>query len=316
MKMKGISGSIALGVLIALTFAGTSAHATDIVLTATSEVNNVVYTVDLTTNTVTTLFTPPVNGNPDSLIYNGPNEIIYTQVNNGQIDIFNTLTNTNSTLVSGFLLQPRDLVLDPSGTSLLVSDFKAGNIYRVALPTGTLTVLSTLGSASPDGLAYDSSGHLFAVSGRHTIVQIDPTTGAVLHTSQVFDGALDGLTFDSTTGKLWVASELGNVYSVSTDFATITKYAGPSGTVFDGIEGDGLGNLFLGNFNTNVYEFNIASGTFTSGTAVPGIDDLAPIVGPGSNNQPPTNTPEPGTLTLLGVGIAGVLTFARRRAVV
>jgi streptogramin lyase len=247
------------------------------------------------------------------MIFNGPNTIIYTQVVNSQIDIFNTLTSTNSVLATGFA-QPRDLVLDPSGTTLVVSDFLSGTIDRVVIATGVTTVLSHPGG-TPDGLAYDGKGDLFVVINRDQIVQIDPTTGAVLAKSKVFDGNLDGLTFDTFSGKLWVASENGGIFSVTTDLGTVTGFTGPAGTSFDGIEGNGLGSLFLANFGANVYQFTIASGTFTSETAVPGIDDLAPIVGGGSGGGP-TPAPEPGSWALLVMGLTGVITFARRRALV
>jgi hypothetical protein len=301
--MKLLSQVLRTGLLVGavlFALAGRSALADNIVF-ATNEPGGQILKVDLTTNTVTTVLS--IAANPDSLVFSGKN-ILFTEVIQGNLADFNTTTMTVTNIATGFT-QPRDLILEPGGTSTLVADFLGGTIDRVNLTTHIVTTLFTqTTTAGIDGLAYDSMGHLFAVLGRNEVAQIDPTTGAILNHTATFDGNLDGLTFDSSTGKLWVGSENGAIWEVPTSLASETSFA--AGAI-DGLEADGKGNLFLANFGTNVQEFNIPTSTLTDLTAVPGIDDLAPVAGIGSP------TPEPSTLILFGSGLLGLAGTIRRR---
>ena len=50
----------------------------------------------------------------------------------------------------------------------------------------------------------------------------------------------------------------------------------------DGLESDGKGNIFVAAADTNVWQYNIATDTAIMKNAVPGLDDLAPVVYLGS----------------------------------
>src|SRR5262249_9691180 len=56
-------------------------------------------------------------------------------------------------------------------------------------------------------LAFDSSGRLWATTGGGPLLQLDPSTGAVL--AQYGDGLTQALAVDPATGKLYVASGSG-----------------------------------------------------------------------------------------------------------
>jgi sugar lactone lactonase YvrE len=287
------------------------------ILFATEVTNNKIVRVDTSTNTVTTvLTTTPAGpaGGPDSLIFDTSGNIIYSQVMNNQVRIFNPKTLTDSQLAAGFA-QPRDLTLEPGGASILVSDFIGGAIDRVNLTTHAVSTLAS--GASPDGTTYDNAGNLFAVVNRSFLVQLSPTTGALIKFIALPTNQADGLTFDPVTGALWVADEnfpLGGVIEVPTSLSGATEFPGGGGG-FDGVESNGQGLLFLAQFfgapsGGQIYQFDVNTHTFTGLTLVPGLDDLAPLIG---NGAPPVAVPEPSSLGVFGSGVVGLFGYAWRR---
>jgi sugar lactone lactonase YvrE len=294
---KSLKAVLLVGMAL-LTLTGGAAWAGDIVLYATNEPGGQILSVDLTTNTVTPLLN--IAANPDSLIFSGGN-VLFTEVNQGILADYNPGTNTVTNIATGFL-QPRDLALEPGGNTVLVSDFVNASIDRVNLTTHVVTTLFS--GANPDGLTYDNNGNLFAVLNRNMIAQINPTTGAIINKTSIFDNNLDGLTYDPTTGTLWVGSENGAIWQVPESLLSEMSFAAGS---IDGLEADGQGNIYLANFGNNVQKFVIATHTLTDLTPVPGLDDLAPLSGLGA-------APEPGTCLLFGGGLLGIVARLRRKS--
>jgi hypothetical protein len=256
---------------------------------------------------------------PDTLIFDTHGNIVYTTVgSNSAVNVFDPSTGVNHVLATGFA-QARDLALEPGGSSVLVSDFLGNEIDRVNLNTGAMTVLANV--TRPDGITYDNSGDLFAVINRsgpnQSIVQINPTTGSIIKTlslSGITNNA-DGITFDPFTGNLWVGYNdgSGGVIEIPTSLSGATVFSSGGTTFADGLEADGQGHLFIANVFSNpsqIAEFNITTGAFTQLTPVAAIDDLAPIVGPGSP------VPEPSTFSLAVTGALvglGIWYHKRRR---
>jgi sugar lactone lactonase YvrE len=251
---------------------------------------------------VTPVFT--TIGGPDSLIFDGNNNIIYTNLTSlHQVREYNTTTNTDS-LIAGNFNDPADLVLEPGGQTILMSDFLSGQIFRINLTTHAVSTLGTYGG-NPQGTAYDSTGRLFANLGTRTggatsfVAQLNPVTGAVLAVSANLV-SLDGLTFDPFSGKLYGASLNGNgIYQIDPNTLAATVLPNSAGPAFDGITTDGAGNLYIANSNTRIYQYNLATSTLTAQTFVSGLDDLAPVFGAGA----PTPLPSSflGGLVLLGI---------------
>jgi uncharacterized repeat protein (TIGR01451 family) len=229
----------------------------------------------------------------DSLVFDQSGDIVYTEFENGKLGIFNPKTNSNKILAT--LPGPADLALDPDGKSVVVNCEFDQTTKRVDLNTGDVTTLASniLPGTPGGGIAYDEQGHLFVannnVSGS-TFEQLDPNTGAVLQTISLnARGQVDGVTFDPVTQSFWIADFFGHglieVSNYLTSSPKVQEFFAPSGFVqdgFDGIESDGQGNIFIADFDQRVEEYNIAANKFS---VVPGTlrpDDVAPLIGAGS----------------------------------
>ncbi len=260
--------------------------------------------VDTVTNSVTTYLNTIAP--PDSVMFDSSGDVIYSTVTvgNGQVVKYNPITMVSTTLASG-LTNSADVVLEPGGNSMLVSDYGNGSIERINLNTFMVTTLAT-GLGNPEGLAYVGNKLFANIGNRYggptgkEVVQLNPITGAILATSPGLN-SLDGLTYDSYSGLLYASSLFGNfVYSIDPNNLNNVQIA--TGTVPgpDGIASDGLGNIFIASSDSigdsHVYQFNLTNNTMTQRALVNGLDDLAPASGGGS-------IPEPSSLALLSFGV-------------
>jgi sugar lactone lactonase YvrE len=254
-------------------------------LYATGEASQLLQEVNMTTGAVTVLAN--LTNRPDSLILDSQGRLLYTTGGSGTgtVSMYDPSTKTVSVVLTG-LSYPRDLIFDPGQTSLLVSNFGLGQILRLNLSTGAVTTLLT-GQGTVDGLAYDPAGQLFAVVNHHTqIVQLDPTSGAILKTLTVVTDhtvgyyGLDGLTYDSYTGDLWV-SDVGTgancLVEIPTDLSGFTLFQVGNFSSPDGIISDGHGNLFVGTGLVTVIEYNIPTNTITKRVKVSSVDDVVMV---------------------------------------
>jgi sugar lactone lactonase YvrE len=251
----------------------------------------------------------------DSLFFDPSGRIVFSELDDGTVAAYNPNTHTTVDLATG-LASPIDMALEPSLTSLLVSDSTSNSLGRVSLAGGLIGTLHLGGR--PDGVTYDAAGHLFVnVSGgfqvnNSSVEEINPTTGAIIAQTGNTGVFLDGLTYDSFTGKLF-ASDYNNGRIVEINPTTLAfSFLTPSGAALsqpDGITSDGQGNLFVASrANAHVIEYNIAGNSATVIGTINGLDDLAPASGLGSNA-----TPEPCSMLMFGAGVLGLWTVRRRR---
>jgi hypothetical protein len=270
---------------------------------------NELQTIDTTTSTVSTLFTDTAA--PRGLVFSGPSNIIYTTLTPGKLEDYSLTTHTSSVLATynglgGYV------VLDPGGASVT---FGAGGpgIERLNLSTHTVTTVSTF--SDPRGLAYDSSGDLFAVLGASELARINPTTGAVLASitlPSTGSAGANGLAFDPSTGELFLTDDTNGtgrgLYEIPVNLSAATLVN--SGLLANGLTSDGQGHLWIAELN-HLDEYTIATQSLMSGVANSGMFDvaLAPSSGP---PPPPPSAPEPASVLLVGIGLAAAGALRKR----
>jgi sugar lactone lactonase YvrE len=234
---------------------------------------------------ITTLY--KVGARLDDLVLNAAGQLIYSSPNSGTVYLYDPNSGQNTTLASG-LSYPRDLAIEPGGQTMLIALYTPGEIVRFNFATGATTML-VKSLKSCDGIAYDPYGNLYAVANHNTIVQINPTTGAVLNTLVLephkgINGG-DGLTYDSYTGSLWTTHNGTTGYGL-VQIPITSGGLGSSSTLYltptvhnpDGIKSDGKGNLYIGAIWTMAV-YNIPTNTVTKNIVVKGADGVSLVPG-------------------------------------
>jgi len=240
--------------------------------------------LDLTSGQLITLYN--VGAKPDDLILNANGQLIYSVPKADAVNLYDPVAQTNTVLVAD-VSGPRDLVIEPNGTSMLIACYGVGGqVVRYDFLTGVTTVLRTK-SGKTDGLAYDPNGNLFAVVNHNTIVQVDPLTGATLQTLVLephhgVNGG-DGLTYDPYTGELWATHDGttgSGLLEIPTDLSSFTYYdfTGQMNAP-DGIKSDGKGNLYIGAIHTAVVINIQGTPTMTKHFVTKGADGVALVPG-------------------------------------
>lgn len=304
LRRSNIFGMLALAVALLVITRVSAAAAT----VYAANISGQLQSIDTTTGIVTNLYSNP--GQPFGLVA-GQNQILYTTISADRLDVFDTSTQINSTLVGVQAgQQGRYVTMDPGGNSALFSVFGLG-IERYNFTTQALTQVSSDTGAL--GLAYDAAGHLFVVTAPNQVAQMDPNTGAILNTVTLpaTGGAgANGLAFDSLTGKLYATDDLNDVtargvYAIPTNLSGATLLAGTLNVFANGLTSDGNGQLYIAAGNS-LDEYFISTDTVQIVGSDPGINDVALAT------MVQQTTPEPSSLMMLGTGVVGLAGVLRR----
>ncbi len=271
-----------------------------------SEWQNALQQLNFVTGELTTLYT--TTPNPDDLIINSAGQLIYSVPSPGTVNLWDPTTGINTVLANN-IPAARDMEIEPGGLTMLIAQHNSpAQIDRYTFSTGTWTVFvpsSSFGQGGTvDGIAYDPYGNLYAVANHSTIIQIDPTSGAILATmsTEPHNGVNggDGLTYDAFTNSLWATHDgkvlgggLIQIPVQQTGFVsttTFTFFPTPAVGAPDGIKSDGVGNLYIGAIHTACV-YNIPTNTITYNVVTDGADGVAVI--PGSVVIIPPPPPHP-----------------------
>jgi hypothetical protein len=128
--------------------------------------------------------------------------------------------NNDGTGTNAYFYNPAAITYDGSG-NLYVADQAYGNIRKIVIATGVVTTVST-GYNSPMGIAYDNGNLYITEQGNHRIKKFVIST----NTATVFAGTGTGAFADGT--------------------GTAASFYSPAG-----ITADGLGNLYVSDFNNH-----------------------------------------------------------------
>lgn len=291
-----------------------------------------IFQYDVGSNTLTTLndglLAASAGQMIDGLVIDSQGRFIYSNQTQGTLRRFDPSTGTD-TILAFSLGAPRDVVLEPGGNSVLVSETSTGFITRVDLSGfNAKTILGVYGGGGdgPQGLEYVGT-RLFANLGYRqlpdgsTLQEIDPATGALLSSVSAAYWGLDGLTFDPFTQRLYSSSVKTNViYGFNPNNLT-----GPVATIAcqqfyqpDGLLSDGHGSLFIADYENSppaghLMRYTFATGQCTTLQEAAGITDLVGSLSFDEESAAAAAVPEPASVWLVGSVLMGLSALRRRR---
>lgn len=158
--------------------------------------------------------------NPDCILYEPAHKEVYT---------FNGRSN-DATVFDAATGEVKATIKLPGKPEFAVEDVKANRIFNNIETTGEIVAIDTTTHAvaatwsikpgeEASGLAIDLANHrLFAVTGNNFLVALDYTTGKVISTLPIGDGA-DAAAYDPATGYVFGSSSDGTLTVATCDKA-------------------------------------------------------------------------------------------------
>ncbi len=213
------------------------------------------------------------------------------------------------------------LALQSSGLIVRIDDF--GN-YQSTLVSGFTSVT---------GMATNpTNGHIFA-GGASGIFDINPVTATATAFSTGY-GFYDGLTFSADGSRLYgaIGSSIFVLDTATPEAAPLFSFNVPGGP--DGVAlgtGGLAGQLYINSNNGSLYQYTLATSTLVeiasggsrgdfvtvdpNGTLLlTQTDTVLRLTAPSGSGFEPSNVPEPASLAVFGLAVAGLGAMRRRRA--
>lgn len=193
------------------------------------------------------------------------------------------------------------------GTVFAVGGTGNENLYTIDINSGVFNLVGSLGTTDITNIAFDPTTSVLYGLGRNTqqFYSIDQTTGARTAIGMT-TATRAGLDF-SPSGVLYGTTVSGILYDVNPATAadTLVGGSGSSSQLIEDAAFTPTGDMFVTNFHGSIYQVNTLNGALTLVGSTGMGDGLVGLVA-----EP---VPEPGTVVLLGFGVAAILVSLRLR---
>jgi hypothetical protein len=274
------------------------------------------------TGTLVQKLQSPNTGTEDTgMAFDSSGTLYSTNFESNQIVTYNTNGIATGTFGSGFNSHPESILFDSSGNAYVGQADGTHDILKFS-STGALlkTIVPGLTDRGTDwiDLAADEQTLFYAGEGAHirTVNAVSGVTGTFTSSGLgLFAMRIlpNGDVLAADTSNVLEFDSLGNIIK------TYTGFTGASELFALNLDPDGT-SFWTGDIggSTGVWKVDIASGNILEhwDASKDGATEVAGLAVFGEltvSNPPPTTTPEPGTLSLLGSGLAAMGLWARRR---